>query len=77
MNVPCQSIRNLQPDQDTGALFRPVNLTRSNPIQCDMTGAGGASLLASQTTIYYRDPMTLKHKLERKILKKRHQKRSV
>jgi len=28
-------------------------LIQSNPIQCDMTGAGGASLPASQMTIYY------------------------
>jgi len=28
-------------------------LLNSNPIQCDMTGAGGASLPASRTTIYY------------------------
>jgi len=30
-----------------------TNPIQSNPIQCDMTGAGGASLPASQMTIYY------------------------
>ena len=34
-------------------VFENIRCTQSNPIQCDMTGAGRSSSPASQTTIYY------------------------